>query len=251
MNVQSHFESELVRRGIEFTVDADSGRHAIDIDGTSLLVSLDNLQRDFSRDGDLGRIPRFVDTILESTQQFEKTLSPDQLYWCLERNDFEVAADFRTAISDQVDRVLVHLSSDGKLVTWMTPPMLSDLGLSEADAGTAAFNNLAIALDKASIESEDVDGVALGFITTELRFKSSLILAPNLREKVEAFLGWPLLSVAPDRDFLYLWSAAHSDFAGRVGHVVVREYLSSSYPISTEVYKISDAEIIAIGAFPV
>jgi hypothetical protein len=106
------------------------------------------------------------------------------------------------------------------------------------------------ALSKATVESQDIDGVQLGFISSSLPFKAAFILAPNLREVVSAVLGWPLMAVVPDRDFLYLWPARHADFVQRVGAVVVREYSRASYPISTEVYEITDQRIRAIGAFP-
>jgi len=63
-------------------------------------------------------------------------------------------------------------------------------------------------------------------------------------------LGWPLMAVVPDRDFLFLWAARHTDFVKRVGSVVVREYSKASHPISTEVYEITDQKIRAIGEFP-
>jgi len=250
MNVRTLFEDELRRRGFSFGIDAESGRHSIKIGDVQMLISLDNLQRDVARHGDEGRISSFVDTIVASTNASETKLSADQLYWCLEPNDYHERADYRINMSDRVDRVLVHLSSDGQSVSWVTSKMLEVLGLPEAEAGKRAFTNLGRALSEASIESQSIDGVQLGFINTSLPFKASLILAPNLRETVEAALGWPLLAVVPDRNFLYLWAARHTEFAGRVGRVVVREYSQSSYPVSTEVYEITDQRIRAIGEFP-
>jgi len=122
----------------------------------------------------------------------ESAVSPDRLYWSLERSDHEERADFRVAMSDLVDRVLVHLSADGRLITWITPGMLESLGLSESGAGARAFTNLGRALSEATVESEDIDGVQLGFIATWLSFKAALILAPNLHEVVGTVLGWPL-----------------------------------------------------------
>lgn len=250
MNIQTQFEDDLRRRGLAFGIDAESGRHAVEIGGGRVLVSLDNLQRDVAGDGDVERVARFVDAVIATAAESGTALSADRLYWCLEPGDYEERADYRVAMSDRVDRVLVHLSDDGRLVTWVTPSMLDTLGLSEADAGEAAFANLRRALSEASVESQDIDGVQLGFIGTSLPFKASLILAPNLRDATEAALGWPLTAVVPDRDFLYLWAARHTDFVGRVGRVVVREYLQASYPISTEVYEITDHAIRAIGEFP-
>ena len=250
MSIQTQFEGELRRRGLSFGIDAESGRHSIEIGGGSMLVSLDNLQRDVASDGDVGCIVRFVDAIVASAGASEAVVSAEQLYWCLEPSDYEERADFRVAMSSCVDRALVHLSSDGRLVTWVTPSMLGSLGLSAVAAGARAFSNLGRALSEASVEFQDIDGVQFGYLATSLPFKASLILAPNLREVVGAVLGWPLMAVLPDRDFLYLWAARHTDFVGRVGHVVVREYSQASYPISTEVYEIADQKIRAIGEFP-
>ncbi len=250
MNVRTLFEQELQQRGITFSIDAESGRHALDIGGNSMLVSLDNLQRDFASDRDPGRISRFIEMIIESSRVSQIVPSEDSLYWGLEPSDHNERADFRVAMSDRVDRVLVHLSSEMRIIAWVTPEMLEAVGLSESDAGARAFANLGRALTEASIETKDIDGVLLGFIATKLPFKASLILAPNLRDVVGPVLGWPLMAVVPDRDFLYLWAAKHTNFVQRVGGVVVREYSNASYPISTEVYQITDENIRAIGEFP-
>lgn len=215
-----------------------------------MLISIENLQRDVAADGDTAIVSRFVDAIVASAGASESTRSADQLYWSLESCDSGERADYRVAVSDQVDRVLVHLSSDNRLITWVTPGMLESLSLSESDAGAAAFANLGRALSQASLESQNIDGVQLGMIATSLPFKASLILAPNLREVIGAVLGWPLMAVIPDRDFLYLWAAQHTNFVQRVGRVVVREYSKAPYPISTEVYEITDQKIRAIGEFP-
>src|SRR5690349_7722835 len=119
MNVRALFENELRLRGFPFSIDAESGRHAVEIGGGRMLISLDNLQRDVAGDSDAGRVARFVDAIVASSSASETPLSADQLYWCLEPSDYAERADYRVAMSNRVDRVLVHLSSDGRLVTWV------------------------------------------------------------------------------------------------------------------------------------
>jgi hypothetical protein len=250
MNVRASFEDELRKRGVAFHFDAESGRHSLDLGGGHSLISLENLQRDCAEDGDFGRVSRFVDAIMSASCASEDALTADQLYWCLEPGEYEERADFRVEVSKRVDRVLAHLSTDCRLITWVTPAMLEQLNLSEAEAGARAFANLARALGEAKLEFQDIDGVRLGYIATSLPFKASLILAPNLRKVVGTVLGWPLSAVVPDRNFLYLWAAQHSDFVQRVGRVVVREFSRSSYPISTEVFEITHLEVRAIGEFP-
>jgi hypothetical protein len=249
MNVRALFEAELLKRCLTFGVDAETGRYAIALGSERSLVSIENLERDVARNGDAGRVSGFVDAIVAARSVRGGNLSADRLYWCLEPNDYKEKADFRVALSDQVDRVLVHVTPDGGVVTWVRPDMLHSLGLSDSDAAARAFANLARALSEATVESQDVEGVQLGFIGTSLPLKASLILAPNLREIVGAALGWPLVAVVPDRDFLYLWAARHTEFAHRVGAVVAREYSKAPYPISTEVYEITENKIRAIGEF--
>jgi hypothetical protein len=250
MNARTLLEHELRRRGLRFSVDAESGRHAVEIGDGRMLVSLDNLQRDLTRDGDTERVSRLVDAIVAMAGASDAALSLDRLYWCLEPTDYEEPASFRVAMSDRVDRVLVHLSTDRQLISWVTAQMLDSLRLSETDAGTKAFSNLARALADSSIECKDIDGVALGYINSSLPFKASLVLAPNLRDVTEAALGWPLMAVIPDRNFLYLWAARHADFVQRVGGVVVREYSTAAHPLSTEVYEITDDALCVVGEFP-
>jgi uncharacterized protein YtpQ (UPF0354 family) len=249
-DVTEMFEGELRKRGLAFEVDKDSGRHAIEVNGCRILISLDNLRRDFAKDRDVTRISRFVDAVVASARDAEPDFSTDRLYWCLESNDYEEPADFRFRVSDRLDRVLVHLSPDERLVTWVTPDTLTSMSISQSNAEARAFENLAQVLRKATIESEHIDGVKLCFVNTPLPFKASLILAPNLREVMEPVVGWPLMAVVPDRNFLYLWAARYKDFVQRLGSVVVREYLQASYPLTTEVFEITDDGCRTAGEFP-
>jgi hypothetical protein len=250
INVADLFERELRNRGLTYSLDAESGRHAVAIGETSMLISLDNLQRDVNSDSDVGRVCRFVDAIELTASNTGEEYSAKGLFWTIENNDYEPKADFYSPLSDRLDRVLIHESEDGRLLTWVTPPMLETLQIAPHEASRLAFENLGHALSNSKIEYEEIDGTRLGYLNTQLEFKASLILAPNVREIIGPVLGWPLLAVIPDRNFLYLWDAADREFCGRVGSVVVREYSKAAYPLSTEVYEISDAGVRAIGEFP-
>jgi hypothetical protein len=250
IDVLAEFEAELRRRRLSFHIDAESGRHAISLGGGKMLVSLDNLRKDVGRDGDAGRITRFVDTLVASVDVDREVVDPANLYWCLEPNDHVDKADILQAVSDRVDRVLCHVADEGRLISWMTPELLTKSGLDLEAAAARGFDNLGVALTSAEITFQEVGDVKLGMVGTRLPFKSSLILAPNAREIFSPVIGWPLLAVAPDRDFLLLWDARHADFAGRVGGVTVSEFSKAPYPISTEVYRVDDTGVRAIGEFP-
>ena len=238
MNAKDLFEAELKKRGFDFEIESESGRHAVNAGGTTFLVSLENLARDLEREGDPAAVSRFVDSI-------ERAASQDDADYALEK------ADFREPLSDRVDKVLVHVSSDGNRIAWVNEEMLGKLNVSLEEASAIGLRNLSNYLAAATIDHSEIDGVRLAMIETTLPFKAAFVIAPNLRQLVERTIGWPIVAVTPNRDFLYLWAAKHTDFVNRVGEVVVREFKGASYPITPEVFEISDDGIEAIGEFPV
>lgn len=251
MSVREQFERELTTRGFSFEIDPESGCHVLSIHEGHLTISLENLERELASGVDPDRVARFVDTVIASAKPNDSDYAAERLYWSLEPNDYQDKADFCESVSESADRILVHLSACGSAISWVTPHILEVLGLSEAEAGKIALANLARTVEAATLEAQSVDDAALGYVITDLPFKAALILAPNLRQLVEQKLGWPVMAVVPDRDFLYLWSARHQQLTGRVGPVVVKEYARSPYAISTEVFQIDDDGVRAVGAFPV
>ncbi|MFX1238849.1 MAG: hypothetical protein ACFFAS_16440 [Promethearchaeota archaeon] len=88
----------------------------------------------------------------------------------------------------------------------------------------------------------------LCFKTNSL-LKASLILSPNLKERVKSFIEWPILALVPCRDFVYVISEENIDLVEKLGSIVLKEYSQSGYPITTEVLKISDDDINVIGKY--
>jgi len=251
IDVRELFEAELRTRGVDATIDPESGRHAIAIGGARVLVSLENLRRDVASDADTSRVVRFVDAIFASASEARDVVDPAKLFWCLEPRSHVDKAEFLVQLSDQVDRVLCHWSIEAGLITWVTDDMLEKVSLDAKGAAARAFENLDGELREAKIEVSDIDGVRLGMIATRLPFKSSLILAPSAAAVLAPVLGWPLLAVVPDRDFLYLWADRHAEFTARVGSVAVREFQEAAYAISTEVFRLDDTGVHAVSAFPI
>ena len=246
-------EVELRRRGVSFAHDIESGRHVVQrADGTRLLISLENLSREFERDNDEGRIARFVDSVLgsgSSPRVWQEAES--RLYLALEPSDYAERSDLARAISNRVDRVPVVFDDEHGAMSWVTQQMIGDWSVTEDALIRRAAENLNAALRSATLQSDQVDDVQVAFIASALPFKAALILAPDFRAFVEPTLGWPLFAVAPARDFLYLWNAQHREFASRLGHVVVKEFTHSAYPLSAEVFELGDKGLRAIGEYPV
>jgi hypothetical protein len=251
MNItHEEFEKEAQRRGLKLSRDSASNRYRVAFVQGSALVSLDNLEKDIASDGDLTRISRFMDTVMELSVSATDRITPEGLLWLLEPSDYVEKPELRVCISDKVDRVLVHLSPDRSAVTWVTQAMLASKTITEAAAGDIAFANLDRELSDAKVEFKQIGDVRLGFISATEPVKASLILSPGFRQKVEEVIGWPVLAVVPDRDFLYFWASRHEGFVGQVGRIVVEQFARAAYPISTEVYLIGNDGVRAIGEFP-
>jgi hypothetical protein len=242
------FEAELARRGLRHGADVGSGWCVVWVRGAKLAVSLDNLAGQLTGDnGDAERVAWFTDQVIGAAGP--AALTADGLYWCLEPNDYRDMPDYRAAVSSRLDRVLVHADPDAALIRWITQRSLSDLGLPDDEAYGRAWSNLDAALGRApQVTTGPVDGVTLLSFAMGLPSNASLLLAPSLREVVSGIVGWPVLAVAPERDVLYLWNAAHRELADRLGKMVVRVHASAPYPLSTELFEISDS-IRAIGSY--
>ncbi len=245
MDAPHLFETELRRRAIPF--DVDGRQYLITLSTRQLLVNLDNLQCQLRDDGrDAERAASFAEAVISAGE----THAPiaEQIFWYLEPNDYVESATYRYAVSPRLDRVLAHVSGDGTLISWVTDADLRQLGLTPEAADDLGWANLDRLLEAARVETRPIDGVSIAFLHVDFPSKASLILAPSLRELVADAVGWPVLAVLPDRDFLYLWSADHRDFASQIGRTVLHEYDQAPYPLSLELFEIDDA-VRPIGAF--
>jgi hypothetical protein len=242
------FEAELAARGLRHAVDVSSGRCVIWVHGARLMVSLDNLARQLTgTEHDREQISWFTDQVLAAAQP--ASLTAEGLSWCLEPSHYQESAEYRAAVSPRLDRVLVHADAAGAPIHWITPRHLSELGLSAEAAAQRAWANLDAALRQAAqLTNPAPGGVTLLSFASGVPSKASLLLAPSLREAISDVAGWPVLAVAPDRDFVYIWNASHRELISRLGGVVTREHGRAPYPLSTEVLHISDT-IHAIGSY--
>lgn len=248
MGARELFEAELIRRGVEYSATRWPGQYEVRAGRRPLRVSLDNLARQLDGgDQDAERVAWFTDQILAAAAPAD--LTADRLYWLLQPSGDAEQAWHRASISPQLDRVLTHVSADGVLIHWISDQHLAAMNLTTRQASERAWANLDIALRGAEISTLDAPGnVTMAVITTTLPSKASLLLAPSLREVISPVTGWPILAVAPDREFVYIWNARHRDLIPRLGPVVIREHARAPHPLATEILYISDT-IRAIGAY--
>jgi hypothetical protein len=214
-------------------------------------VSLENVARDLARDGDPARMTRFVDVVLAPKGLPSWTECRSHVYWCIE----SAAQDFETTIleriSDKVVRVAVATDEGESALEWLTAEQLGQWKVTRDEVERAAFGNLDALLARSRPpEVQEMHGAKLGMLPIESVFKSSVIFAPGFRAYVQPAIGWPILAIIPDRDFIYVIAERDRGLLDYMGQVVQREYRSAAYPISTEVLRVSDRGIEALGAFP-
>lgn len=242
------FEQELIRRGLTFERHLPL-QYVVVVKTRRVEVNLDNLVRDFARDGDAQRVRQFADAICNREELPEWEDARRVLFWSAEPAELELGDALIDVISPQVRRVLVLTDADESSFRFVTPDAMTHWGVTQAQLRATADENQARLLSSCEIEVDEVDGTKLGMVPLQSALKASVIFAPNFKAFVEDALGWPVLALIPCRDFIFLVAERDQEIMGRMGDVVLREYRESGYPIATEVLRIDDAGIKAIGVF--
>ncbi len=247
--VEDVFEQELRRRGLSFRIDPESARYVVPWDGLNLHIALDNLERTLAESQDETCVIAFADVVFKPREVLSWQTASARVFELLESNDHLEAPPFRSPISGRLDQVLA-LWEEGGTARWVFLGMLEEWGVDLEAVRSAARRNLATTLAEAEIGWKDYHGARLGYFGTLLPCKAALMMAANLKQIVAPTLGWPLLAVIPAQDFLLLWDASRRDLIPELGALVVNQFTRSAYPLTTEVFEISDQGISAVGDFP-
>lgn len=167
-----------------------------------------------------------------------------------EPSDHNFGDTIHYKISNDVAKVLVLTDLNEGKITWISSKMISDWKVTQAEVERNANENMAKLLKGKRPEVKEVDGQKLGMVPVQSVFKASTIFSPNFKEFVSSDIGWPVFAVIPCRDFIYILPEKDKSLLNRIGGIVQNEYRSSGYPITTEILKISDNGIEAIGKYP-
>lgn len=245
------FESQLAERGIEFQL-LDDGRYEIMSDAGQMTVALDNLSRQYARDQDAEAVSRFLDSVLSGRAPLpDWENARNNVFPMIESTDVEIGDDTITrSLSDEARLIPVHFNEVAGTLQFLHQSDAENWDVTLEELWEAAETSLDAIMRGTDVTYLDANGFQLGVIQAHEPHKASLIRAQSLRSKVEGELGWPIYAVAPSRGFVFLISKSDADELGRVGASVVKEFKAAEYPISTEVWEVSDAGIEAIGAFP-
>lgn len=246
MDVRSLVEAELDRRGLTYSIEEETGRFLLSLGGGTLKV---NIERLILEKADSDDVRAYFDTVFQAFAERDADTLPENIYLELISSSMFAEGIIRGSLSDQADWILAHWPLGANTWRWLTENDSKKLGTTPEGLLDLARSNMERALAEAELELLDDTPFKLAYLESSLPFKASLMLTQGLREKAEAHLGWPLLGVAPCRDFLFLMGESDMDRVGQLGNIVVREFNNSSYPVSMEVFLIDDEGVKAIGAF--
>lgn len=250
VDASSLFELELVRRGVGYT-RVDNFRYRLTAPAGTLDVEMTNLTRAVTAARDTTEeqalVAAWVDSILIAASTGAHSAGVEDLFWSLTlRGALPPSHPYVHPISPRLDRSLTATVHGGALLSHPTAHDLAAMAVDEQAAADAAFANLDAQLAMASVQTGAAGDTTLGWLVSDFPAKASLLLAPALRELIAPKLGWPLLAVAPTRDFLIMWPADKPELAPQLGRTVSREYHGSPHPLSTEVFRL-DGRITAVG----
>jgi hypothetical protein len=246
------FLAELARRGLPAPERQADGSFRLDVGELELVISLDNLARDFAEDRDPARVAHFVEQV---AAHCTAAVVPDWptaevgLRFKAEPSTYNFGEAIRESISDSLCRVLVYTSPEERAIQWVMPWMLEQWGKTREEAEEVARRNMARLLTETEFHVEEHEEGRLGYFKGNSAFKASLLFSPNLKEVLAPRVGWPLLVVIPNRDFAYVFPEQDRDLFPAIGSIVVEQYRTGGYPISTEVFLVADDGIAAIGRF--
>ena len=229
------------------------GIYRVEINGQTLTINSRNVRAEANRDNDAGAIDRFLDRAAAPLRGLPPWPAASvNLFPMIDSIDVELGPENATrALSDYARSVLVHYAPKEGMLTFVRDSDLAAWGVSADDAWAAAEQSFRAIVAGTRVELLKQGDLVLGMLHASEPYKASMILSPALKSLIPAELGWPVLAVAPARDFVYLFRKGDEEALGRLGRVVVREFRESGYRVSPEVWELSDDGARAIGEYPV
>ena len=251
--VFTEFRRQIVEKGQKIDSVDKEGLIHINIRGTQLKVSLDNVRRDFERDHDTNVIAKYAASLDLAVIDMPTSWNDvkDSIYISLFPSDYDFAEFVHEKVTDSVERIYVF--STHRNFVWISNSDLKRWGVSITDLIKQAQTNGDTLLSRSKITFDTIENRKLGkFETDDETLKAALLFAPSMKEKVKKEFGYPFYAVIPVRDFCYIFSEKDFNFfSKKLGATVVDEYEKSGHPITTEILKFSDKGVEAVGRYRV
>lgn len=251
--VLDRFKSRIEDFGLSIDHIDEEGAIFITVGDQILRVSLDNVRKSYEQEGSLAYLDSLIESIhnnLIEPEIPEWTEASDKVYLSLFPGDFNYGDIVYEPVSKDFIRHYVYYAHDE--YHWITFPQLEKWQITEATLKAQVDTNMNALLDASSIVTTTLEsGETLAYFETEMEgLKSALLFANNLKEKVQPLLGWPVYAVLPVRDFCYIFSERDKPrLTELLADTVIKEYQEGGYEITSEIIRISDDGIQAVGKY--
>lgn len=230
--------------------EIDAGFYRVQAAYGPIEIRLENIVRDYQRDGDIEGVKAFFQQVLAPVACFASlTAASDGLYVSLEPTSLLNDDVIQHAVADDMSRVLAHFIPEQGRITFITQALL-DMWQVDADSVWAiAHANLSKVLQATPLDVKTLGPAQMGFLQADEPYKASLLLSQAMRDKVEAELGWPIHAIAPDRDFVYLLGGDVTAVLENVLNVAQEQYANAQYPLTPSLWRIDDEGACVVEVF--
>ncbi|MBN1800526.1 MAG: hypothetical protein JW891_03420 [Candidatus Lokiarchaeota archaeon] len=243
------FEELLLEKNIEIISQTEK-TYIINNGSSKLNVTIENLEKEYDRVKSPEIVRLFVDQILniqEVPSEWQK--ASKRIFLSLEPSNYDFENIIYEKITEFTNMVAVYVDENDFGMTWITTNMLQEWNVDIKELRQVAKENMRELFNSVPLKILNFNQTPIVCFETNSLLKASLILSPQLKSKIKSLIGWPILALVPCRDFVYILSEKNLDLVNRLGGIVLKEFSCSGYPLTTEVLKISDNGITAIGKF--
>ena len=251
--VLDRFKTRLEDLGLSINKIDEEGLIYIEHGENTLKISLDNVRRSYDQNGNFDHLDNLVQSIHDYIMEIpipEWNECKSKVFLSLFPSNFDFGDYINEKVTSDFHKYYVYF--DNNQYVWINHEQLDVWNISEQEFKMQVDNNMNNLLDKTNIEMLQTENNAkLAYFDAEIEgLKAALLFSKNLKQKVLSILGFPIYCVLPVRDFCYMFSEQDKDdLINSLGETVLKEYQNSGYEITTEIIKISDEGIEAIGKY--
>ena len=250
--VFDEFKEQVEKQGMKIDSIDETELIFISKEEITLKVSLDNIRLDYERDKDKTIIADFVKTLLNySTEMPENWIdAKENIYVSLFTSDYDYKDFINLKLTEKVNKIYVHRAND--MFTWITNEDTKKWNISQNILIEQAQRNGDRILSESKITYDTIENRKLGILESSeyINLKGALLLAPSMKTKVLKDFSFPFYAVIPVRDFCYVFSEEDFEFfSQRIGQVVMEEFETSGYPLTTELLKFTETGIETVGIY--
>ncbi len=171
------------------------------------------------------------------------------IVWTVEGKGMKITGIEHEDICGMIKLVPSYVFPKHGYVSWVTPQLCEKWGVTTKDLFREAAGNLNAKSAQAEIGHEMVEGHKLYTIGADPILKASFVFAGAMLKRIKEEMGFPVYTVLPCRDFVYLIPNSAESLISQVAQIANYEFQKSLFPIGLDVLLFDDHGISVSGSF--